>query len=334
MKNQGSISYNTFKERLRWKEALTDEYAEGEIDQIYFWVVEEVLGISKIKLLSEPQQIIDSVQSHEIEEIFVRLKEGEPIQYILGYSFFCGYRFQVSSAVLIPRPETEELVSWVYEDIILLNKPIQILDIGTGSGCMAISMALKLANRKNKSELNNLEFVKSKIMAMDISAEALVMAIKNKNRLGASVDFFLGDILNWENNKAWERIESLVNVEPNPVQESKTTLKDILSTNKIDIIVSNPPYIPKDEEKDMAKRVKNFEPSKALFVDSDNPLQFYERILNFADRYLSGDGHVYFEIHENQAFPFKSLLNQSEFNHFEIKKDFNGKDRMVKLGKN
>lgn len=212
-----------------------------------------------------------------------RLLNHEPVQYITGISHFYGHEFRLTSDVLIPRPETEELVDWIVE----CNDRDQptIWDIGTGSGCIAISLALAIPG--------------ARVIGTDKSARAIEMARDNAHSMGADVEFNVTDIF-----------------------ESK------LPVGQLDIIVSNPPYIPKSDRKNMDRNVLDFEPGIALFVDDSDPLIFYRRIaLVAADKLVKG-GKLFFEIHEDFGRDVEQLLSEF-FDSVTLKKDMQGKDRMI-----
>jgi release factor glutamine methyltransferase len=214
-----------------------------------------------------------------------RLQHFEPIQYILGETEFYGLPFKVTPATLIPRPETEELVDWILAHYNKNHKTL--LDIGTGSGCIAITLA------KNLPSLE--------ISAMDISEETLKIASENAKDHKVGVIFSKVDILN-----------------------------ALALPQKYDIIVSNPPYVRNSEKKNMQKNVLDYEPTMALFVEDDNPLLFYSKIAALAKNYLNPKGFLFFEINEYLGKEVIQLLKRESFSEIELKKDFFGKDRMIK----
>ena len=267
------------------REKLSPLYDAAESESIAFLIFEDVLGYSRLQVHLKKDETIPDAKVTEIEEILNRLVNGEPIQYILGKADFYGLTFFVNSQVLIPRQETEELVDWIIKDNKLTPK---ILDIGTGSGCIPVSLA------KNIPE--------AEVFAFDISEEALVVANQNATDNHVGVRTQVVDILHWE-----------------AASVDKT----------FDIIVSNPPYV-KEEEKDlMLDHVLNHEPHLALFVSDDDPLIFYRSIAEFAQRYLSPEGKLYFEINEALGNETASLLKEKGFPNVTLRKDINGKDRMI-----
>jgi release factor glutamine methyltransferase len=217
-------------------------------------------------------------------EDFERLKRGEPIQYILGTGPFYGREFFVSPATLIPRNETEELVHLIIKEN--RNAGLKILDIGTGTGCIPISLAL---------EMNNPE-----VYGVDISEEALQIAQKNAVALGAKVTFSKCDIL------------------------TKTP-----EVTELDILVSNPPYIPEQEKSEMHKNVLDFEPELALFVSNDDPLIFYREIAEKGKQLLKPYGKLYFEINEKYGTVVASLIQDLGYSEVRVLKDLNDKERMA-----
>lgn len=263
-------------------------YETQEAKEIVFWLMEFYLGLRKIDILSDKtfEKTIDW------ENIIERLNTNEPIQYILGETEFYGRRFLVNDSVLIPRPETEELVKYIVDkqqnQFPVTNNHLQILDIGTGSGCIAISLAKELPNFK--------------VTAYDISEKALETAKKNAELNKADVTFEKVDILN-----------PLFTIHHSPFT----------------IIVSNPPYVTKQEIGRMQKNVLDFEPHLALFVEDSEPLIFYEAIANFAFNNLTNNGLVAVEINEVLGEETAEVFRRKEFSEVEIIKDIHQKDRFV-----
>lgn len=218
------------------------------------------------------------------EDILFRLSQNEPFQYVIEKEFFHDHIFKVNQNTLIPRPETEELVDWILEE----NKmeSLKILDIGTGTGAIPISLYLQ---RKSWE-----------IHAWDISEKALEIANWNAENLGGEIHF--------------QKMDAL----------------DIKSEEKFDIIVSNPPYVANFEKKDMKAHVLNFEPKLALFVEDNDPLLFYRKIIEFGMKSLKPGGKIYFEI--NPLFK-EDLIQLVEIHHFSslIRSDFRGKERMMRI---
>ncbi len=264
-------------------------YESPEAKEIVFWLMDFYLGLRKIDILSDKsfEKAIDWATITE------RLNNNEPIQYILGETEFYGRRFLVNDSVLIPRPETEELVKYVVDKSKVL--PIGegwegfLLDIGTGSGCIAISLAKELPNFK--------------VTAYDISEKALETAKTNAELNKADVTFEKVDIL-------------------------KHTFTH-LHIHSFNIIVSNPPYVTKQEIDRMQKNVLDFEPHLALFVEDSEPLIFYEAIANFAFNNLTENGLVAVEINEALGEETAEVFRRKGFSEVEIIKDIHQKDRFV-----
>ncbi len=218
--------------------------------------------------------------------------QHQPVQYVLHEAWFYGMKLYVDEHVLIPRPETEELVEWMLKDAETNKQPINILDIGTGSGCIPIAL------KKNMPA--------AEVWAVDISNEALLVAQRNADTQQTSITFQQADILN----------------KPYP---------SVLPT--FDVIVSNPPYIPLSDKTAMHPNVLQHEPHLALFVANEDPFLFYNAIVDFAQSHLNPGGSLYFEIHEAMGEQVKQLLTQKGFINAQVKKDMQGKDRMVKATK-
>ncbi|MCD4834007.1 MAG: peptide chain release factor N(5)-glutamine methyltransferase [Bacteroidales bacterium] len=268
------------------KSELKEFYPMSEIDSFVYLIFEQLFNYSRTKLLiSQDVEILeDSYQN--ILNIIRDLKLYKPIQYILGETIFYNLTFNVIPGILIPRPETEELVDWIIKES--PDKYKRILDIGTGSGCIAISLA------KNLPE--------SVVYASDISSEALTVTRKNSKLNNVDIQIMKLDILNFDNQL----------------------------NEKFDIIVSNPPYVTEKEKKLMHKNVLDFEPELALFVPDNNPLLFYKAIIDFGMNHLNPGGKIYFEVNESFGKETALLLEERDFRDISLKKDINGKDRMLK----
>lgn len=281
----------TLKEyRSHFKTKLRSLYPEEEIGSFFYIVTEKFLNLKRVEVALELQKKITSEEITSFENALHQLEREVPIQYIIGETLFFGLTFKVNSSVLIPRPETEELVDWIVNDYTENDAPLTILDIGTGSGCIAISLAANLPN--------------SKVNALDISAKALTVAKQNAILNKVSVSFLEQDIL------AIEHLDM-----------------------SYDIIVSNPPYVLVSEKQKMHTNVLFYEPHKALFVLDSNPLLFYKSIAEIAYKSLKLNGNLYFEINEAFGTEIVLMLQKLGFENVELKKDFFGKDRMVKASK-
>lgn len=271
---------------------LTPLYEEGEAKAIIRMVMEVAFGLSLTDLYTGKVNEISSEKKTLLEEIIKRLQKGEPVQYVLGQASFCGRNFQVGPGVLIPRPETEQLCQWIVKSHnypycgLQPPEPLHVLDIGTGSGCIAISLALDLWN--------------SEVSAWDISSDALLIARENAHRLGAKVDFKWQDAFHPEGAEKW------------------------------DVIVSNPPYVCEKEKGEMEKNVLDYEPSTALFVPDDDPLQFYRAIALYGQEALKPMGELYFEINPLYVDELKTLLEEMHYNKIEVRVDSLEKQQMMK----
>ena len=267
---------------------LRNVYDEREARNISKIVFEDVFHIYDAKSNKE----LDDDQLAQLNSIQSRLLDHEPVQYIIGHADFYGLKLKVTPKVLIPRPETEELVYWIVEDYkSKSSKALKILDIGTGSGCIPIVL------KKNLSM--------SKIRAIDKQVDALAIAKENARIFNTEIRFFETDILD---EKSWK------------------------SFGNFDIIVSNPPYIPKQESEQMLPQVLAYEPHQALFVENEHPLIFYQKISAFALEKLNPDGHLYFELNEFNSAEVKALLQSAGFSKIELRKDLSGKPRMIRAG--
>lgn len=278
--------------RTQFAIALGDLYPEEEVASLCFLSFEYVMGMNRVEVTLSRNKILSPQQTSEMVEVLERLKNSEPIQYIIGSTEFYGLEFQVNRFTLIPRPETEELVDWVIKDHTRITERAtaisrDVLDIGTGSGCIAVCIAKHLAG--------------ARVEAIDISQNALETAHNNATRNETKVKFFQQDIL---------------------------AAADL--PQKYDIIVSNPPYVRELEKEKMRANVLNNEPKGALFVPNEDPLLFYEKIGTLAFHFLKDDGTLYFEINEYLGNEMNALLKQIGFTNVELRKDMFGRDRMVK----
>lgn len=273
---------------------LDDLYGKNEVNSFFNLLTEDYLGLNRIHLVLEPEYVVSKTEEQPLFEALSRLKLEEPIQYILGETEFYGLPFKVNEHVLIPRPETEELIEWVLSDRSERTdeSQLRILDIGTGSGCIAITLAKHLSG--------------AHVFAMDVSREALQIAQKNADSNVVNVQFIHDDILKFGHTE----LDS--------------------TSQKFDIIISNPPYVRHLEKAEIKPNVLNNEPHLALFVDDENPLQFYKAICEYATKYLNDCGQLYFEINEYLGEDMLRLLEHYGFKNIELKQDMFGKDRMIK----
>ena len=269
---------------------LANLYPTTEIQSFFNILIEYKLNLSRIDVALQPDLNISETDILFLQKAKNDLKNHIPIQYIIGETEFYGLKFSVNENVLIPRPETEELVDWIVKDY-KGKKNIKILDIGTGSGCIAISLAKNVPN--------------AEVFAIDISSEALKTAKQNAKTNSVKVHFTETDILN-----------------------TTTLLTTLLTT--FDVIVSNPPYVRELEKEMMQQNVLDHEPNLALFVKDNNPLLFYNKISDLAKKHLLKNGKLYFEINQYLGNETVALLKSKEFKNIELKKDIYEVDRMIK----
>ncbi|MEP6583123.1 MAG: peptide chain release factor N(5)-glutamine methyltransferase [Ginsengibacter sp.] len=269
-------------------------YEEREAANITDWIFETVTQLKKWERREALNKDINKEQLTRLENHLRDLLQHKPVQYVLNEAWFYKMKFFVNESVLIPRPETEELVSWIVNEIKsakpdVRNEGLQILDIGTGSGCIAISI------KKNLQACI--------VTALDVSEEALNVAKRNAEVLQADIDFIENNFLN---ESDWNQLD------------------------QYDVIVSNPPYIPAKERETLSKNVSGFEPSIALFVPDNDPYVFYDKIAKFSLLHLKVEGKIYVEIHEDHAKKIKNIFSSYNFKT-EVRKDIYGKERMIKI---
>jgi release factor glutamine methyltransferase len=279
--------YSDFKEKLK------TIYNAREAENISDWVFENATHLKKWERRENKNQELKENVENKIEKYLHQLLIHKPVQYVLNEAWFYKMKFFVDENVLIPRPETEELVEWIISDLKNENnsKPTNIIDIGTGSGCIPIAL---------KKELPHLN-----ITAIDVNEKALAVANKNAENLNATIHFLQ---INFLDENEWKPLQSC------------------------DIIVSNPPYIPTSEKEILSKNVTDFEPAVALFVKNNDPYIFYKKISEFAKTHLNESGKIYVEVHEEYANDIKVIFENAGYLS-EIKKDIYGKNRMVKAQK-
>lgn len=266
------------------RSTLAGIYSEEELSSITRLILSKVTAYTFTEIILNKNTTFSQQQRALLDFYLEKLKKQMPIQYVLGETEFCGLNFVVNEAVLIPRPETEELVEWIVQE---MPPPAVIFDVGTGSGCIAISL---------KSLLPFAE-----VYGCDISTEALEVARQNARNNHQVVNFFKQDILS-----------------------------DNSAPRKYNVIVSNPPYIPKSEIESLQEQVKAYEPHQALFVEENDPLVFYRKIAEYAQQHLSPGGKLYFEVHRDYAVACKTMLEKLGFIKVVLKKDINGNDRMLR----
>ncbi|MDR6941511.1 peptide chain release factor N(5)-glutamine methyltransferase [Mucilaginibacter pocheonensis] len=278
----------TIKDVFEDYKQLSKIYDTNETEAITLLVISEVTQLSKASIKAFPDRKLSAQQIGKLKNILAQLKTGEPVQYILGTTEFYGLPFKVNPAVLIPRPETEELVQWIIS-VCRGQFAGQILDIGTGSGCIAISLKKNLVN--------------AQVSAIDISEPALQTAKENAGLNDVDINFIHADILSPQ-------------------------LTDGLQTG-YSLIVSNPPYVTLTDKKQMHSNVTDFEPHTALFVPEHDPLVFYRAIADFAQTSLKPNGLLFFEINENYGNETVELLSNKGFKSIELRQDMSGRDRMI-----
>ena len=280
-----------------WRQ-LVQIYDEGEAKAIARMVYEERFGLTLSDIYLGRETQLSAADQTELEEIAKRLLQGEPIQYILGQADFCGRTFMVNEHVLIPRPETEELCNW---KPLPLPSPkgegAKILDIGTGSGCIAITLAAM--------------YPEAQVIGWDISEDALEVAKTNAIRNNVNVSFEQVDVLNLPS--------------PLPFGGGRG--------EALSLLVSNPPYICNKERAAMAVNVLEHEPHTALFVPDDDPLLFYRAIAQYGQTALKAGGWLYFEINPLYAREMCDMLRLMSYHDIELKTDQYGKQRMIRARK-
>lgn len=271
---------------------LYELYEPGEATNIADMVIEHLAGFRKIDRIANKAFPLNEQQEIDLQKLTAELMQHKPVQYAIGEAWFMNMKLRVNEHVLIPRPETEELVDWVINDMRSMNQNDgSLLDIGTGSGCIPIAI------KKNQPH--------TEVAATDISEDALQVAKINSIEQNTLVDFLHADILN---EADWKQL------------------------GHYDIIVSNPPYIAQSEQQAMNKNVFDYEPHIALFVPDNDVLLFYKAIAQFSKNHLKPGGKIYVEVNETLGEQTVQLFLQNGFKNVELKKDMQGKDRMIKAG--
>lgn len=288
--------------RNYFNETLKTIYPITEIDSFFFLLLEEYLGFRRVDIVLKSDFKITQETLNLLQSATKQLEQEVPLQYIIGKTEFYGLPFVVNKHVLIPRPETEELVACVVSESSRFKtfntstkqttdkKQLKILDIGTGSGCIPISLKKQLPF--------------AKISAIDISKEALTVAKKNAVLNNVDIHFILQDIL-----------------------------KTVALDQHYDIIISNPPYVRELEKKELKNNVLKNEPHVALFVENDNPLIFYAKIAELAKNYLNKNGLLFFEINQYLGTETIDLVNKKGLKNIQLKKDMFGNDRIIVASK-
>ncbi len=283
--------------RDQFIQKLSPLYGEDEAESFFYLILENKRQLKRVDLALNPDLVFSENEIVIWDELSKQLELEIPVQYLLGSTSFFGLEFLVNENVLIPRPETEELVEWIVQsqeskikgqEIIIKSQTsrIKILDIGTGSGCIAISLANNIPN--------------AAVFAIDVSPEALETAKKNAENNQVSVTFL-----------------------------EKNILETFDLEQEFDIIVSNPPYVRNLEKEEIKKNVLEYEPHLALFVADDNALVFYRKIAELAKKNLAPNGQLFFEINQYLGPEMIELLKELDFKNIELKKDIYGNDRMI-----
>lgn len=297
--------------RNNFNDQLSGIYPKTEIDTFFFLLIEEYLEFQRVDIVLKSDFEIPEEALKALQFASKRLQKEEPLQYILGKTEFYGLPFYVNENVLIPRPETEELVDWILKEVaksqshkvqkldlnVISNLPDRqtggveksqsILDIGTGSGCIPITLKKNIPS--------------AKVSAIDVSEEALVIAQKNAELNDVQINFIQQDILNTSQ-----------------------------LPQSFDIIISNPPYVRELEKEEIKNNVLDNEPHLALFVEDNNPLIFYDKIADLAKNHLNKDGMLFFEINQYLGKETIDLLESKGFQNIELKKDIFGNNRMIR----
>lgn len=273
-----------------YRERLSAIYDRREAEQIAHLIFEHFAGMTRTGRILQKDKALEGPVKEQLDHALRELLQHKPVQYVTGEAWFCGLRFSVNGKVLIPRPETEELVEWALKSVSSAQSAVSnILDIGTGSGCIAVALKKQLPA--------------CRVSALDISEDALAVARENARINGTDIDFITADIL-----------------------DSRQTE----SLPRFDIIVSNPPYIRLSEKETMHRNVTEYEPEAALFVADNDPLIFYRAITLLAREKLTARGQLFFEINESLGKEVAELLTRDGFSLVEIRNDLQGKQRMVR----
>ena len=291
---------------------LAGIYPAQEAKAMAIRLLQHYCGYSSYEHIVEPDRVIDTVQAVQLEDAVRQLEKSRPLQYVIGWQEFCGLKMEVEEGVLIPRPETEELVMWAEEffkeraleklrdrKFTVQDEKIKILDAACGSGAIAAAIANK--------------FPKAEVYACDLSSKALEISAKNfKNNNCDNAKAFECDLLSGD---AIQMISRQISLTDNP---------------GLDMIISNPPYVTNKERSQMRPNVLDYEPAEALFVPDQDPLLFYKALERLAREILAPGGAILMEVNEQFATETSSLFKNPYFTLNEIRKDFNDKPRMVK----
>lgn len=284
--------------RAQFIQELSSIHGADEAESFFYLILEDQKQLKRIDLALQPDLVFSDADLDYWNAILIELKKEIPVQYLLGKTHFYGLEFEVNENVLIPRPETEELVEWIIQSqkSEVRSQQLRILDIGTGSGCIAISLAKNIPN--------------AQVYAIDVSEKALDTAQKNAVNNQVEVNFIKTDILKTND------LESL-------------STSNFQVPTQFDIIVSNPPYVRNLEKEEIKKNVLEYEPHLALFVEDDNAFVFYRKIAELAQKNLATKGQLFFEINQYLGNEMIQLLEKMNFKNVELRKDIYGNDRMT-----
>lgn len=314
------MTIQAFVTYFRQQLSALNWYDAREVKSMALRLLEEVAGVPSYKVIVEPQMELEATFVERLERMTAELATGRPLQYVLGYEMFCGHKFSVGEGVLIPRPETEELVGLVLNDIKQCRHgftgagesdaalPLRVLDICTGSGCIAWSIAAGIAELCRCGADSGSGECAGMVLGCDISDEALEIAANQGVCDDLAPVFFKCDILE---AGAYE------------------TISRYISAEKLDVIVSNPPYVCEQEKEQMRPNVLDFEPDCALFVPDGDPLKFYRRIARLSGKLLKQGGRLYFEVNERFAGETAQMMGEYGFGECKVAEDLFGKPRMV-----
>ncbi|NQY29413.1 MAG: peptide chain release factor N(5)-glutamine methyltransferase [Flavobacteriaceae bacterium] len=282
--------------KIKMNSLLTTVFDKTEVESFFYLLIDFRLNLNKMDFLLNPNVAISAEDVAFFESAIQKLKSEEPIQYILGETEFYGLQFKVNENTLIPRPETEELVDWIIKDYGHYEEEgrsnLSVLDIGTGSGCIPISLAKNLSG--------------AKVTTVDVSAAAIRVAQQNAFLNEVVINFIQADMLR------------------------HTELISVFHSDKFDVIVSNPPYVRNLEKQEINKNVLAYEPHLALFVEDNDALIFYKKITEYALNHLKNEGVLYFEINQYLGLVTVELIKGLGFKTVELRKDMSGNDRMIK----
>nr|WP_315090766.1 peptide chain release factor N(5)-glutamine methyltransferase [uncultured Alloprevotella sp.] len=271
-------------------DTLVPTVEEREARALAFVVLEDAFGLSRTDIYLGKDTAFSEDDTIRLEKILRRLEQGEPVQYVIGTAQFCNLTFRVTPDTLIPRPETEELVGWV-ASLLPSAAPCSVLDVGTGTGCIAISLAK--------------QFPRAQVMAWDISEGALAVARQNAQANGVTIDFRRADVLEVVNESA-----------------ASAPSSDVL------YIVSNPPYICERERTEMEAHILDYEPASALFVPDADPLLFYRALARLGQQLKAAA--VLVEINQAYGQETVEMFQSNGYSNVELRRDIYGKDRMIK----